>query len=83
MAHREEREFSIHLHVSAEFPDDYEGDQDGFVWHERFERDVRPRVVNAVFEALRSIPGWTVVPGPRGRDPAVAVEIDVKRERRS
>jgi hypothetical protein len=78
--HREEREFSIIVHVSAEFADEYTGDEDGFVWHEAFERDLKPRIVSAVFESLRSQAGWRVVAAPRGRDPERAIEIDVIRE---
>lgn len=78
--HREEREFTIVVHVAAEFDDDYTGDQDGFAWHEDFEHEVRPRIVAAVFEALRSQPGWRAVAAPRGRDPGRALEIDVLRE---
>ena len=50
--YREERTYTITLRLSAEFPDDYEGDDDGFAWHERFDRDpanvwLREAVVSA------------------------------------
>jgi len=77
--HREERDFSIVLNVSAEFADDYTGDDDGFVWHERFERDLKPRLVAAIFDVLRADPGWQAVAAPTGRDPDRAVEIAVTR----
>ncbi len=79
MMHREEREFAIHLHLSAEFPPDYEGDADGFAWYERFERELKPRLVSAVFEVLQKAPGWEAVAAPRGRDPELALEIEVRR----
>lgn len=75
--HREEREFSIVLHLSAEFEDDYTGDEDGFIWSEHFEATLKPRLVNAVFEALRSDPNLRVTAAPRGRDPELAVDVDV------
>jgi hypothetical protein len=75
--HREEREFSIVVHAVAEFEDDYTGDEDGFAWHERFERSVKPRLVAAVFDALRADPGFRVVAAPRGRDPERALEVDL------
>jgi len=77
MDHREEREFSIRLHLSATFPDDYEGDDDGFVWRERFAREVEPRLVAALFDVLRSDPRFRAVPAPRGRDPETGVDLDV------
>jgi hypothetical protein len=81
MNHREERQFSIHLHLAAEFGADYEGDEDGYAWFERFESVLKPRLVKAVFDALRSEPGWRVVPAPRGVDPTTAVEISVELSR--
>ena len=80
MPHREEREFSITIHLSATFDDEYAGDDDGFAWHERFDREVRPRLVSAVFEALRSNPRYRAVAAPRGRDPGVGIDIDVALE---
>ena len=46
--HREEKTFSITLHLSAEFGDDYAGDEDSFAWHERFQGAVKPALVAAV-----------------------------------
>jgi hypothetical protein len=77
--HREERSFSIELHLVAEFDDAYEGDEDGYAWVESFERELKPALVRGVFEAVREAPAWTAVAAPRGRDPGVAVEIEVRR----
>lgn len=79
MTHREEREFVVHLHLSAEFPADYEGDDDGFAWHEDFQARVRPKLVAAIFSALAGS-GFRAVAAPRGRDPEHGVDIDVVRE---
>jgi hypothetical protein len=81
--HREEREFSLIFQVSAEFADDYAGDADGYVWHERFEQKLKPRLVAAIFEVLRSDPEWHAVAAPRGRDPERALEISVRYKARS
>ena len=78
MEHREERTFDIRLHLAATFDESYEGDEDGFAWHERFERGLRDRLVAAVFDVLRADPSFRAVPAPRGRDPESAVDIDVK-----
>jgi hypothetical protein len=78
--HREEQSFSIELHLVAEFPDDYEGDDDGYVWLERFGRELRPELARALFAAVSQIPGWTAVAAPRGRDPARALEIEIRRD---
>ena len=77
--HREERQYSIVFHVSAEFGDDYEGDEDGFAWYETFERTLKPRLAAAVFDALRAEPRFRAVAAPRGLDPERALEIDLVR----
>jgi len=77
VTHREHKTFSITLHLSAEFADDYSGDDDGFVWHERFQHRVRPALVAAVYEALRAAPRFRAVSAPRGRDPESALDLDV------
>ena len=80
MTHREEKTFSITLHLSAEFGDEYTGDDDGFAWHERFQSSVRPALIAAVYEALRGHPRFRAVSAPRGRDPESALDLDVRYE---
>lgn len=77
VTHREEKSFSITLHLSAEFTDDYAGDEDGFAWHERFQHAVRPALTAALFDALRAHPRFRAVAAPRGRDPESALDLDV------
>jgi len=77
MTHREEKTFTISLHLSAEFDDDYAGDDDGFAWHERFQQTIRPALVAAVHDALRRDPRFRAVAAPRGRDPESAVDFDL------
>jgi hypothetical protein len=80
MRHREEREFVVHIHLGAEFDESYEGDDDGYAWFARFEEVVKPRLVKAVIDALRSDPGWKVASAPRGRDPDRFLEIAMERD---
>ena len=80
MTHREEKTFSITLHLSADFADDYTGDDDGFAWHERFQATVRPALIAAVYEALGAQPRFRAVAAPRGRDPESALDLDVTYE---
>jgi hypothetical protein len=79
MTYREERTYRVEIVLSAEFGEDYEGDEDGYAWHARFDRVVRPRVVRAVLEALASDPGWRVVPASRGANASDALEVRVER----
>ena len=77
MTHREEKTFSITLHLSADFADDYSGEEDGFAWHERFQGALRPALIAAVYEAIRADPRFHAVAAPRGRDPESALDLDV------
>lgn len=78
--YREERTYTIELRLSATFPEDYEGEEDGFEWHAHFDRVVRPRVARAVIEALRSDPGWKITPTNRGESESDRLELTVERK---
>jgi hypothetical protein len=69
---------TIRIELTALFDEAYEGDEDGYVWLERWRRTVQPRVVRAVFDALRSDPAFDVIPVSRGRAPDENVEVDVR-----
>lgn len=77
-AYREQGELTIRIALGAEFADDYEGDDDGYVWLARFREQVQPRVVRAVFDALRADGAFDAVPVSRGRAPDENVEVDVR-----
>lgn len=76
--HREEAALTIRIELSAEFGEAYEGDDDGYAWLERFRGDVQPKVVRALFEALRSDKKFDVIPVSRGRSPDDNVDIEVR-----
>jgi hypothetical protein len=80
VTHREEKTFTISLHLSADFADDYTGEDDGFAWHERFQQAVRPALVSAVYDALRAHPRFRAVAAPRGQDPDSALDLEVSFE---
>jgi hypothetical protein len=76
--HREEGRFVVSIDLSAEFDEDYEGDDDGYAWLEAWRARVQPRLVRAVFEQLRAEPGFSVVPASRGKNPEDEIEIAVR-----
>jgi hypothetical protein len=76
--HREEGALTIRIELAAEFGEDYEGDDDGNAWLERWRADVQPRVVRALFDALRSDPRYHAIPVSRGRAPDENIEIEVR-----
>jgi hypothetical protein len=79
--HREEGRFTIRLELSAEFDASYEGDDDGFAWLENWKNTVRPKVVRAVFDALRSEGNgarYDAIPTSRGANPDDELEISIR-----
>jgi hypothetical protein len=76
--YREDGALTIRIELGAEFDESYEGDDDGYAWLETFRKDVQPKVVRAVFEALRSHPAFDAIPVSRGRSPDENVEVEVR-----
>ena len=78
--HREEGLFTVRIELSAEFGEDYEGDDDGNAWLERWRARVQPRLARAVFEQLRAERASRRSRRPRGRNPEEELEIAVRFE---
>lgn len=76
--HVEEASLTIRIELRAEFEPEYDGDDDGLAWLKRWRASVQPRVVRAVFDALRADPAFDVIPASRGRSPDENVDIDVR-----
>ncbi|HEV8673244.1 MAG TPA: hypothetical protein VGX21_04295 [Methylomirabilota bacterium] len=79
MRYVEERDFTLRLDLRCEFPEGYEGDQDGYAWLRDFHGRIAPQLVQAAVQAIRAQPGWTVRVGNRGR--AVEDEVTLIVER--
>jgi len=78
--HREEGKFQVRIELVAEFDEDYEGDDDGYAWLERWKAETRPRLLKAVFDALRADPAYEAIPVSRGASPDEEAEIRVRRK---
>jgi hypothetical protein len=62
MKYTEEREFDLHLVLRCEFPEDYEGDLDGYAWAEEI-----PKITAEVVSAGVAAPRRQPRPPHRGR----------------
>jgi hypothetical protein len=66
MKYVEERTFTVRLELRCEFPDDYQGEEDGYAWAAEL-APLGQEIVRAAVEAVRRRSGWKIRPGNRGR----------------
>jgi hypothetical protein len=64
--HVESKEFVLRFELRAEFPEDYEGDEDGYAWAAAFPA-LAQSLVGAVVRTVAAQPGWKIRPTNRGR----------------
>ena len=65
MPYVEEREFTFRFELRCEFPDDYQGEEDGFEWA-RAIPGLTSDVLRAAVQAIGRHPGWRIHPRNRG-----------------
>lgn len=78
MNYVEEREFVLRLELRCPFPDDYDGEEDGYAWMESF-APIAADIVQAASAAIRSRPGWTIRTANRGRPSEEEITLIVER----
>jgi hypothetical protein len=66
MKYVEEREFNLRLLVRCEFPEEYEGDLDGYAWAAAMP-ELSGDVLRAAVAALGKRPGYKIRSENRGR----------------
>jgi hypothetical protein len=79
MRYVEERDFTLRLDLRCEFPEGYEGEQDGYAWLREFHARILPRLVQAAVGVIRHHPGWQVRPANRGRSLEDEISLLVER----
>lgn len=78
MKYVEEREFNLRLVLRCEFPEDYEGELDGYEWAGEVPA-ITGELVRAAVAALAKRPGWALRGGNRGRPPEDEVTLVLDR----
>jgi hypothetical protein len=78
-AYVEERELVVRLQFRRGFPDDYEGEDDGYEWA-RVLPEIGAEVVRAAVAALQARPGWKVRGGNRGRPTDEELTLIVEKD---
>jgi len=77
MKYVEERTFTLRLELRREFPDDYQGEQDGYEWAKEIPA-LAAEVVQAAAAAARRA-GWSVHPTNRGRPAEEEITLTLER----
>lgn len=77
----EEKEFTLRLAVRCTFPEDYQGEEDGYEWVQHL-APLTQEVVQAAVRAIQSRGGWSVRPGNRGRSAEDEVTLVLERSPR-
>jgi hypothetical protein len=65
MPYVEEKEFTFRIEARCAFPEDYEGEEDGYVWAAEL-RPLLSEMLQALVQVVALHPEWSVRPGNRG-----------------
>jgi hypothetical protein len=76
--YREEGSLVIRIDLAADFDESYEGDDDGLAWLTAFREQVQPRIIRAIFDAVRGDSRFDALPVSRGAAPDENVDIEVR-----
>ena len=78
--YQEEKQFVIRFSIEAQFPDQYEGEEDNHAWLRDWEVRIKPEILKELFAALRQDPLWVARIRNRGMAPTDEIEISLSRE---
>ena len=73
--YQEEKTFNLRFQLEAQFPEDYDGEEDAHAWERDWETRIKPEIIKAVFNALRNAPSWT--PHIRNRGMSAMDEVEI------
>jgi hypothetical protein len=77
---REDKTFNLRFALEAEFPENYEGDEDDYHWLKEWEQSLKPALLKLIFDALRQHSTWKVHVRNRGVSPLDEIEISLVKD---
>jgi hypothetical protein len=77
---KEEKTFNLRFSLEADFPEDYDGEEDDYAWLKEWESRIKPEMLKAVFASLRRDPLWEVHVRNRGASAENEIEIVVTKK---
>ena len=78
MPYVEERDWNLRFELRCEFPDDYQGEQDGYEWAAEFP-SIAQEVLRAAVQIVSRRPGWKIRAGNRGLSSDREVTLVIER----
>ena len=78
--YQEEKGFTLRFSLEANFPDEYEGEEDSYGWLKEWETRMKPDLLKTVFASLRRHPSWSAHIRNRGTSPDNEIEIALVKE---
>jgi hypothetical protein len=78
MAYVEEREFELRFELRCEFPDDYQGEEDGYAWAAEWPA-MAAEILRQVSATVARQPGWSIRTRNRGRSTDDEVTLVLSR----
>ncbi|UCE64522.1 MAG: hypothetical protein JSU59_05115 [Nitrospirota bacterium] len=78
--YQEEKTFYVRFSLEAQFPDDYEGEDDAHAWLHDWDSRVMPEVLKSIFTTLRKFPSWSARVRNRGMAQTEEIEITLMRD---
>ena len=78
--YKEEKGFTLRFSLEANFPDEYEGEEDSYGWLKEWETRMKPELLKTVFASLRQHPSWSAHIRNRGASPDNEIEIALAKE---
>jgi hypothetical protein len=78
MPYVEEKEFTFRIEARCAFPEDYEGEEDGYVWAAEL-RPLLSEMLQALVQVVALHPEWSVRPGNRGRSSEDEITLVLER----
>lgn len=77
---KEQKEFNLRFSLEAQFPEDYDGEEEGYLWLKEWETTVKPELLKLIFSSLRRHPHWNAHVRNRGTSPENEIEIVMTKD---
>lgn len=77
--YQEEESFNLRFSLEANFPDEYEGEEDERAWLAHWEETVKPAIVKSIFRTLEQYPDWVARFRNRGKSATDEIEIVLEK----